>query len=265
MYHHSTTDQKKSLKDEFEDLQKRFEEVIKVTSRHEETIKFLEYKLDMMGKQMIGAVREMSEHIEYIEDVTKEDTKIEEMEIEHTKTQRKDNLDDSYDIYSDAQFKEIMERQRGIASRLQNNLTVIQSNLKKKKVEETVASLAELNSLVQRDEKEMKQMLGKDIRYMEYYKDEQEAVSSCENESVATGYSDDDSDDDDYWKPKMDEMFKLFYEMMKNIQSLPGNNFKKGAELEIQKFIEIAEQMERERADEICLKFEPYIKKTLKK
>ena len=146
-----------------------------------------------------------------------------------------------------------------------NNLTVIQSNLKKKKVEETVASLAELNSLVQSDEKEIKQMLGKDIRYMEYYRDEQEAVASSENESVATGYSDDDSDDDDYWKPKMDEMFKLFYEMMKNIESLPGNNFKKGAELEIQKMKEIAEQMERDRDDEICLKFEPYIKKALKK
>ena len=63
----------------------------------------------------------------------------------------------------------------------------------------------------------------------------------------------------------MDEMFKLFYEMMKNIKSFLRNNFKKGAELEIQKIIEIAEQMERERDDEICLKFEPYIKKTLKK
>ena len=259
MYDHRATDQKKSLKAEFEDLQKRFEEVIKVTSRHEETIRFLQYKLDMMGKQMIGAVREMSEHIEYIEDVTREDEKIEQMEIEHTK---KDNLDDSYDIYSDTQFKEIMERQKGIASRLKNNLNVIQLNLKKKKVEETVASLAELSSLVQNDEKQMKQMLGKDIRYVEYYKDEQEAVSSCDNDSVATGYSDDDSDDDDYWKPKMDEMFKLFYEMMKNIENLPGNNFKKGAELEMQKMKEIAEQMERERDDEICLKFEPYIKKT---
>ena len=154
----------------------------------------------------------MSEHIVFIEDVTREDEKIEQMEIEHTK---KDNLDDSYDIYSDTQFKEIMERQKGIASRLKNNLNVIQLNLKKKKVEETVASLAELSSLVQNDEKQMKQMLGKDIRYVEYYKDEQEAVSSCDNDSVATGYSDDDSDDDDYWKPKMDEMFKLFYEMMK--------------------------------------------------
>ena len=158
-----------------------------------------------------------------------------------------------------------MERQRGIASRLQNNLTVIQSNMKKKKVEETVASLAELSSLVQSDEKEMKQMLGKDIRYLEYYREEQEEVSSYENESIATDYSDDNSDDNDYWKPKMDEKFKIFQEIMKNIESFPRNNFKKGAELEIQKMIEIAEQMEREREDEICLKFEPYIKKTLKK
>ena len=108
----------------------------------------------------------------------------------------------------------------------------------------------------------MKQMLGKDIRYLEYYRDQQEAISSCENYSVVKGYSDDNSDDNDYWKPKLDEMLKLFYEMLKNIESLPWNNFKKGAELEMQKMKEIAEQMERERDDEICLKFEPYIKKT---
>jgi len=208
MYEHKhTPDQKKSLRAEFEDLQKRFDEVLKVTSKCEETIKFLQYKIDMMGKQMIGAMREMSEHIEYIEDVTREDGKIEKMDIEHTKSRRKENLDDSYDIYSDIQFKEIMERQRCIASNLENNLTVIQSSLKKKKVEETLASLTELHSIVKNDEKELKQMLGKDIRYLEYYKDEQEAVSSCENESVATGYEseDDSEDDDDYSKPKMDE------------------------------------------------------------
>ena len=45
MYDHKATDQKKSLKAEFEDLQKRFDEVIKVTSKHEETIRFLQYKM----------------------------------------------------------------------------------------------------------------------------------------------------------------------------------------------------------------------------
>ena len=74
-----------------------------------------------------------------------------------------------------------MEKQLGIASILENNLTVIQSNFKKKRVEETLASLTELRSVLQNDKKELKQMLAKDIRYLEYYKDEQEAVSSCEN------------------------------------------------------------------------------------
>ena len=244
MYDHKP-DQKKSLKAEFEDLKKRFDEVMKVTSKQDETIKFLQYKVDMMGKQMIGAVREMSEHIEYIEDVTGDDGKIEKMDIEHPKTERKENLDDSYDIYSDAQFKEIIEKQRGIAASLENNLGVIQSSVKKKKVEETLSSLTELQSIVQNDEKELKQLLGKDIRYMEHYKNEQEYVP---NESVATGYeSDDDSEDEDYWEPKMDEMFNYFYEMVKNIEKLPGNNFKKGADLEMKKVIEMADKMKRDR------------------
>ena len=199
----------------------------------------------MMGKQMIGAVREMSEHIEYIEDVTREDEKTEKMDIEHPKTKRKENLDDSYDIYSDAQFKEIIEKQRGIAASLENNLGVIQSSIKKKKVEETLSSLTELQSIVQNDEKELKQLLGKDIRYMEHYKNEQEYVP---NESVATGYeSDDDSEDEEYWEPKMDEMFNYFYDMVKNIEKLPGNNFKKGADLEMKKVIEMADKMKRDR------------------
>ena len=111
MYEHKATDQGKSIKDEFENLQRRFDEVLKVTSRQEETIRFLQYKVDMMGKQMIGAVREMSEHIEYIKDVTRENENEEEMDCENTKTDRKENLDDSYDIHSDQQFKVIMEKQ----------------------------------------------------------------------------------------------------------------------------------------------------------
>ena len=244
MYDHKP-DQKKSLKAEFEDLKKRFDEVMKVTSKQDETIKFLQYKVDMMGKQMIGAVREMSEHIEYIEDVTREDGKIEKMDIEHPKTKRKENLDDTYDIYCDAQFKEIVEKQRGIAASLENNLSVIQSSVKKKKVEETKSSLIELQSIVQNDEKELKQLLGKDIRYMEHYKNEQEYVP---NESVATGYeSDDYSEDEDNWEPKMDEMFSYFYEMVKNIEKLPGSNFKNGADLEMKKVIEMADKMKRDR------------------
>ena len=39
----------------------------------------------------------------------------------------------------------------------------------------------------------------------------------------------------------------FFYEMITNIERLPGNNFKKGAELEIKKVIEIADQMKISR------------------
>ena len=87
-------------------------------------------------------------------------------------------------------------------------------------------------------------MLEKDIRYFEYYKYEQETVFSC---------SDENGDDDKDWKPKMDE--KFFYDMNKNIASLPVNNFKKGAEIEIKKMIEIASEMKKDRDSEISLKF----------
>ena len=207
MYEHKATDQGKSIKDEFENLQRRFDEVLKVTSRQEETIRFLQYKIDMMGKQMIGAVREMSEHIEYIEDVTRENENEEEMDCENTKTDRKENLDDSYDIHSDQQFKVIMEKQRDIAAEVVHYLVGLESCLKRRKVEETLSSLTTLNSLVQAREKEMKQMLEKDIRYLQYYKDEQEAVWRCNDDN-------DENDDSTYnenWKPKMDEMYKFFF------------------------------------------------------
>ena len=252
MYEHNATatDQKKSLKDEFVDLQKRFDEVLRVTSRHEETIKFLQYKIDMMGKQMIGAVKEMSEHIEYIEDVTRENERIEQMDFEQTKTIRKENLDDSYNIHCDAQFKEIMEMQRDIAADVEDNLVSIESGLKKQKVEETLGNLTKLKSKIKSNEKEMKQKLEKDIRYLEYYKDEQEAVFRCIDEN-GDSYSDDDED----WKPKMDEMYEFLYKMVENIESLPRNNFKKGAEIEIKKMIEIAAEMRNDRDTEIDVKF----------
>ena len=167
-YDHKTTDQNKTLKAQFEDLKSKHDEILKVTSKHEEKIRFLEYKLDMLGRQMIGAVREMPEHIEHIEDVAKEDEQVEEMDIEHIKRKSKVNLDGSYDIYEDVQFKEIMEKQRDIAFDLKVNLDEVQSSLKKSKVDETLSRLQELKSKIQRDEKEMKRMIEKDIRYTAY-------------------------------------------------------------------------------------------------
>ena len=240
-YDHKVTGQKKALQDELEDLQKRFDEVLKITSRHEDTIRFLQYKLDMMGKQMIGAVREMSEHIEYIEDVTRENEKEEKMDYENSKTNRKENLDDSYDIHCDAQFKVIIEKQRDIAAEVEYNLMAIESCTKKTKKEETLSNLTTLKSLVEIHEKEMKQMLENDARYLEYYENEH----SDENG---------DSNDDD-WKPKMEEMFKFFNDMNKNIESLPGNSFKKNARIEMKKMIKIASEMKEDRNSEINLKF----------
>ena len=89
-------------------------------------------------------------------------------------------------------------------------------------------------------------MIEKDIRYSEYYSNEQEIVLSCDNES---------SDDIDKWKPKMDDMFKFFYQMMTNIESSPGNNFKKGAQLELEKMNDNAFEMKENREDELGMKF----------
>ena len=117
LYDHKTTDQNKSLKAQFEDLLSKHNEILKVTSKHEETIRFLEYKLDTLEKQMIGAVREISEseHNEHIEEVSNEDKQVEQMDIEHIKRKSKVNLDGSYNIYEDVQFREIMVKLRDIA------------------------------------------------------------------------------------------------------------------------------------------------------
>ena len=50
--------------------------------------------------------------------------------------------------------------------------------MKKSKVDETLSRLQELKSKIQREEKEMKKMLEKDIGYTEYYRNEQEIVLS---------------------------------------------------------------------------------------
>ena len=246
MFDHKATDHNNTQKAEFEDLKMKYNQLISVTSRHEETIKLLQYQIDQLGRQMIGAMREMSD---YIDDV-KEDGKVEQMEFEDTK-KKKENLNDSYDIYDDSQFKEIMKRQQDIASELEAGLDEIKSNLKKKKVEETLTSLTNLQLKIKSDEKEMRKMLEKDIRYLEYYNEEQEIVMKTLDDS-GNSYIDEDDD----WYPKMDDMFRFFDEMITNIEKLPGNNFKKGAEFEIVKMKEIAEKMKENRSSEIFARFD---------
>ena len=53
----------------------------------------------------------------------------------------------------------------------------------------------------------------------------------------------------------MDEMFKYFYEMTTNIEKLPGNNFRKGAEMEMKKVIEMADQMKIDRNEKVECEF----------
>ena len=88
-----------------------------------------------------------------------------------------------------------------ISADIEDNLIVIESSLKKQKVEVTLSSLTKLKSKIKSNEKEMKQMLEKDIRYLENYKDEQELIFRCIDE-----HGDSYSDDDEDWKPKMNKM-----------------------------------------------------------
>lgn len=92
-----------------------------------------------------------------------------------------------------------MEKQQDIASELETGLDEIKLNLKKKKVEETLTSLTNLQLKIKSDEKEMRKMLEKDIRYLEYYKEEQEIVMTTLDES-GNSYIEENDD----WYPKMD-------------------------------------------------------------
>ena len=56
MFDHKATDHSNTQKAEYEDLKMKYNQLISVTSRHEETIKLLQFQIDSLGRQMIGAV-----------------------------------------------------------------------------------------------------------------------------------------------------------------------------------------------------------------
>ena len=95
MFDHKATDHNNTQKAEFENLKMKYNELINVTARHEEIIKLLQNQIHQLGRQMIGAVREMSE---YIEDGVKENEKVEQMDFENAKKKKEENLSSSYDI-----------------------------------------------------------------------------------------------------------------------------------------------------------------------
>ena len=82
--------------------------------------------------------------------------------------------DECFEIFCDEQYQDIVRRQINIISDMDKKLRDIRANLRSKKVEETLESLALLDNSVKDERKEMMKMLEKDIRYMEEYKDENE-------------------------------------------------------------------------------------------
>ena len=160
MYDHKKIDQNRSLMAKIDDISRKYDGLLKKTSEQEETIKFLLEQLQNLSRQTIGAVKEITEHIE-----------AESREISRMDVEKKDQC---YEIYCDEQYKDIEKRQIIIISNLDEKLKEIRTNLKSKKVEETLESLAKLDKSVNAEKKEMMKIVEKDIRYIEEYKNENE-------------------------------------------------------------------------------------------
>ena len=210
MYDHKKIDQNRSLMAKIDDISRKYDGLLKKTSEQEETIKFLLEQFQNLSRQTIGAVKEITEHIEA------ESRETSRMEVE--------KKDQCYEIYCDEQYKDIVKKQIIIISNMDKKLKEIRTNLKSKKVEETLESLAMLDKSVNNERKEMMKMIEKDIRYIEEYKNENERQF---NESMTD--------------PNMEEMFEQFRVMLENVEKIPRNNFKKTADIELTKMIQTSE------------------------
>ena len=203
---------------------------MKKTSEQEETIKFLLVQFQNLSRQTIGAVKEITEHIES-----------ESRETSRMKVVKKDK-DECFEIYCDEQYKDIVRRQINIISDMDKKLKEIRTNLKSKKVEETLENLALLDNSVKDERKEMMKMLEKDIRYIEEYKNENERQF---NESMTLSEIEEEREDPP--DPNMEEMFEQFRVMIENIEKIPKNNFKRSAEIELTKVIQTTEWKKNDR------------------
>ena len=121
-------------------------------------------------------------------------------------------------------------------SNLDEKLKEIRTNLKSKKVEETLESLAKLDKSVNAEKKEMMKMVEKDIRYIEEYKNENERQF---NESMTLSEIEEERENPP--DPNMEEMFEQFRVMVETVEKLPRNNFKRSAEAELTKMIQTSE------------------------
>ena len=225
MYDHKKIDQNRSLMAKIDDLTKKYDEVMKKSSEQEETIKFLLHQFQSLSRQTIGAVKDLAEHIEA------ESREASVMEVEG-----KESKDECYEIYCDEQYKDIVRRQIIISSNMDEKLREIRTNLKSKKVEETLESLALLDKNVKDERKEMMKMIEKDIRYVEEYNYENERKF---NDSMTLSEIEEEKENPP--DPNMAEMFEEFRIMLENVEKLPKNNFKRNAEIELTKMIKTTE------------------------
>ena len=233
MYDHKKIDQNRSLMEKIDDITKKYDGLMKKTSEQEETIKFLLEQFQNLSRQTIGAVKEITEHIEA-------ESRETSMEVENK------DKDECYEIYCDEQYKDIVKRQIIIISNMDEKLKEIRTNLKSKKVEETLESLAMLDKSVNAERKEMMKMIETDIRYIEEYKNENEReFNPAFNESMTLSEIEEERENPP--DPNMEEMFKQFGEMLKNVEKLPRNNFKRSAEIELTKMIETTEWKKDDR------------------
>ena len=207
-----------------DDITKKYDGLIKKTSEQEETIKFLLEQFQNLSRQTIGAVKEITEHIEA------ESRETSRMEVENK------DKDQCYEIYCDEQYKDIVKKQIIIISNMDKKLKEIRTNLKSKKVEETLESLAMLDKSVNNERKEMMKMIEKDIRYIEEYKNENERQF---NESMTLSEIEEERENPP--DPNMEEMFEQFRVMLENVEKIPRNNFKKTADIELTKMIQTSE------------------------
>ena len=130
----------------------------------------------------------------------------------------------------------IVRRQINIISDMDEKLKEIRTNLRSKKVEETLENLALLDNSVKDERKEMMKMLEKDIRYIEEYKNENERQF---NESMTLSEIEEERENPP--DPNMEEMFEQFRVMVETVEKLPRNNFKRSAEAELTKMIQTSE------------------------
>ena len=200
-----------------DDITKKYDEVMKKTSEQEETIKFLLQQFQSLSRQTIGAVKEITQHIEA------ESRETSGMEVENKDEEEVENKDECYEIYCDEQYKDIVRKQATIASNMDEKLKEIRKNLKSKKVEETLESLSMLDKSVMNEKNEMMKIINMDIRYTLEYKNENErnfdgvSMTASEIEQVLEDPSD----------PNMEEMFEQLKVMFENIEKIPKNNFKR--------------------------------------